>query len=118
MVRVFNQVENTVVETKKMIKTISVEINRLDKILGHCGENNLKATTNAYGIKVFGKLEACESCAISKAKQTNTKKAYTGSINVPGERIYVDIILIKNESFGGAKFWSVIMENCTDSRWS
>jgi hypothetical protein len=57
-----------IVETKKMTKTMSVEISNLHKILWHCGKTHLKAAANAYGIKVFGKLEACESYVISKAK--------------------------------------------------
>jgi hypothetical protein len=69
MVPILNQVGNNVVETKKMIKSMSIEINKLHKILGHHGETHLKATANAYGIKVFGKLEACESCTLNKAKQ-------------------------------------------------
>jgi hypothetical protein len=72
----------------------------IHKILVHCGETHLKATANSYGIKVFGKLEACESCAISKAKQKNTNNVLTGSSNVPGERHYVDISSINDDSIG------------------
>jgi hypothetical protein len=61
-------VENTVVESKRMIKTMSVEINTLHKILVYIGETHLKATANVYGIEVFGKLEACESCSEIKTK--------------------------------------------------
>jgi hypothetical protein len=53
---------------------MSFEINKLQKILGRSGENHLKASASAYGIKVFGKLEACESYATSKAQQTKTNK--------------------------------------------
>jgi hypothetical protein len=56
MVPVLNQVPNDIFETKKMIKTISVEIKKLHKILEHCEETHLKVAENAYGIKVFGKL--------------------------------------------------------------
>jgi hypothetical protein len=37
VVPVLNQVSNTIVETKKMIKVMSFEINKLHNILGHCG---------------------------------------------------------------------------------
>jgi hypothetical protein len=40
MVPVLNQVTNTVIETRKMIKPIYVEINKLHKNLGHCGETH------------------------------------------------------------------------------
>jgi hypothetical protein len=36
MTPVLNQVANIVVESNKMIKTISVEVNKLHKIMGHC----------------------------------------------------------------------------------
>jgi hypothetical protein len=38
MAPVLNQVANTVVETKKTMKVMSVDIKKLHKILGHCGE--------------------------------------------------------------------------------
>jgi hypothetical protein len=118
MVPVFNQVANTVFETEKMIKAMSVEINKLHKILDHCGENHLKATANDYGSKVFGKLETYEPCDISKVKKKKTNKVWTGSSNVPGERLYLDISSIKDESFGGAKFWNLIVNDYADYFWS
>jgi hypothetical protein len=84
MVSVLNQVTNTVFETKKMIKSMSVHINKLHKIVGHCGKTRLTATANVYGIKVFRKLEAYESCDISKAKQKKNNKVCTGLNKVPG----------------------------------
>jgi hypothetical protein len=114
MVPVLNQVDNTFFETKSVIKTMSVEMNNIQKILGHCVETYLKAIANAYGVKVFGKLAACESCAISNANQKKTNKVWNGTSNVPGERSYVDISSIKDESVGGAKFWDFIVDDCTD----
>jgi regulator of replication initiation timing len=74
MVPVLNQVTNTVFDMKNMIHNMSSEIKKIHKIPSQVGENHLKATENAYGIKVFGKLEAFESYAISKAKKKKTKK--------------------------------------------
>jgi hypothetical protein len=78
MIPVLNKSANNVVETKSMIKTMSVEIIKLHKILGHFRNTRLKTTDNASRIKVFGKLEACNSCAISKANQNKIKKVWTG----------------------------------------
>jgi hypothetical protein len=77
------------------------------------GETHLKETANVYEIKVFGKLEACELYAMSKAKQKNVRKIWTGSCNVPGERLYFNITLITDESFGDTKFWALIVDDCT-----
>jgi hypothetical protein len=64
MISFLNKVPfDTVFETKSMIKIMSVEINKIHKILRHGGEIHLKTTVNAYRIKAFGKLEACEACA-------------------------------------------------------
>jgi hypothetical protein len=59
----------------------------------------LKATANDYGIKVFEKVEACESCAISKANQNKTNKVWAGLSNAPGERLNVNFSSIKDESW-------------------
>jgi hypothetical protein len=114
MVTVLNQVANAVVETKKMIKTMSVEINKIHKILGHFGESHFKGTANAYRIKVYGKLEAYESCAISMEKKKKTNQIWIGSSKVPGERLCFNISLIKYEICGEAKFWALILDDYTD----
>jgi hypothetical protein len=41
MVPVLNQVNNTAVGSNSMIKTMSVEINKLQKIPGHCGDTHV-----------------------------------------------------------------------------
>jgi hypothetical protein len=53
-----------------------------------------------------------------KSEKKNISKVSTGSSNVPGERICVDISSIKDESFGGAKFWALNLNVCTDYCWS
>jgi hypothetical protein len=76
MLSVLNQVTNTAVGSKIMIinQTISFDISKLYKILVHNGEAHLNATVNAYRIKVFGNLEACESCDLNKEKQKNINR--------------------------------------------
>jgi hypothetical protein len=41
-------------------------------------------------------------------------KNWLGSSNLPGERLYVDISLIKERSIGGAKVWALIVNDYTD----
>jgi sRNA-binding regulator protein Hfq len=64
---------------------MSVETNKLHKILSHCGENHLEATANIHGVKVIGKIEEFESFTISKEKKKKTRKIWTGPRNVLGE---------------------------------
>jgi hypothetical protein len=37
---------------------------------------------------------------------------------IPGEQLYIDISSIKNESFGGSKFWAFIVDDYIDYCWS
>jgi hypothetical protein len=59
MLLVLNQVGDTTVGSKSYIKTMAIEINKLHKILDHCGETHLKTIANGFAIKVFGKPESC-----------------------------------------------------------
>jgi hypothetical protein len=56
-----------------------------------------------YAFKSSGNFDTCEQCAIAKARQKNVNKSWLGSSNLPGERLYVDISLIKERSINGSK---------------
>jgi hypothetical protein len=92
------------------------DINYLHKAFGHCGLETLKNTARMYGFKFTGQFEVCEDCAIVKARQKNINKAWSGSSNILGERLYVDVSSIQERSFGGSKFycWSFVLENKSD----
>jgi hypothetical protein len=83
-----------------MIKTMSVKINKLFKIQGHCKETHMKATTSAYGVNEFGKTEAYESYNIIKSKQKKKNRFN----NISGERLYIFIRVC------GVKSGSVILK--------
>jgi hypothetical protein len=51
-----------------------VEINKFHKMLGHCGSDKLKKTTNIHGFRSIGEYKTCEECAISKARKKNVAK--------------------------------------------
>jgi hypothetical protein len=97
---------------------IIYDINRSHKLFGHFGQERLKNTGEMYGFKSSGNFETCEQCAIAKAQQKNVSKDWLGSSNVPCERLYIDISSIEERSFGGAKFWALIVNACTDYCWS
>jgi Reverse transcriptase (RNA-dependent DNA polymerase)/gag-polypeptide of LTR copia-type/Zinc knuckle len=96
----------------------SFDINHLHRVFGHCGLETLKNTVKLYGLKYSGDFETCEECAVAKARQKNVNKNWSSSSNIPGERLYIDISSIKESSFGGAKFWALIVDDCTDYCWS
>jgi hypothetical protein len=91
-----------------------IEINDFHTMLGHCGSDRLERTARIHGFKLFGELETCEQCTISKARQKNINKEWKGSSQIPGKRLYIDINLIKNASYGGSKFWVLVVDDYTD----
>jgi hypothetical protein len=95
-------------------------INHLHKLFGHCGQEILNKTIKMYGFKSSGCFYTCEQCAITKARQKDVNKQWLGSSNLPGERLYIDISSIKERSFGGAKFWAliVIVDDYSNYCWS
>jgi hypothetical protein len=94
------------------------DINHLHKLFGHCVQEILNKTIKIYGFKSSGSFDTCGQCAITKARQKNVNKQWLGSSNLPGERLYIDISLIKERSFGGAKFWALIVDDYSDYCWS
>ena len=80
--------------------------------------DRLQKTAKIHGLKLKGDFEVCEDCAIAKARQKNVNKVWKGGSQIPGERLYLDISSIKEKSFGGAKFWVLIVDDYTDFCWS
>jgi hypothetical protein len=77
----------------------------------------LKNTARMYGFKFTGQFEICEDCAIAKSRQMNVNKVCSGSSKILGERLYVDICSIQERSFGGFKFWALVVDDYTDYCW-
>jgi hypothetical protein len=79
--------------------------------LGHCGEASARLTGKALDYEVIGTFDTYEACSIGKAKEKNVNKQWKGGSSVPGERLYVDISSIQGVSFGGAKFWALVVDD-------
>ena len=97
-----------------------ININRFHELLGHPSLAKTKLVAKYYGVKLTGKFADCEACAKAKARQKNIPKeipAENKSKN-PGERLFMDISSIKAHSFGGAKYWLLIMDEATGYCWS
>jgi hypothetical protein len=94
------------------------DINHLHKFFGHCGQEILNKTIKMYGFKSSGNFVTCEQCTIVTARQKSVNKNWLGASNSLGERLYVETSSIKERSFGGAKFWALIVDDYTDYCWS
>jgi hypothetical protein len=88
--------------------------NKFHEMIEYCGVDRLKKTANIHGLKLKGEFKVCEDCAAAKARQRNVSKECKGGSQVPGERIYLDISSIKDESYGGSCFWALVVDDYTD----
>jgi len=95
------------------------DVNILHEMFGHIGDDATKFTAEYYKLKCKGELDPCESCARAKARQKNlghpddTKKSM-----IPGERLGFDVSSVKYKSFGGSKYWLLVVDHATDHLWS
>jgi hypothetical protein len=96
-----------------------IDIMKFHDMLGHVSESTTKKTAEYYGVKLIGSFEVCSDCAKAKARQKNIPKGNdTVHATSNGERLFIDISSIKTTSFGGAKFWLLVVDDKTDYSWS
>ena len=69
-------------------------------------------------MKVTGKLEVCEDCALGKAKQKKIPKIAESKSKKAGDTIMFDVSSFKHKSYRGAKPWLAIVDDHTDMCWS
>ncbi len=93
---------------------MTVDINVLHKAIGHPSEDTTRKTAAHYNLKLKNKLEPCLDCAEEKSQQKDINKTSEVSSDVPGEHLMIDISSIKKKSYGGKKFWLLVLDNCTD----
>ena len=91
-----------------------IDINDLHGMLGHAPEAVVRKTAKHYGWKLLGTFKKCEYCSLAKAKRKNMSKDSGPKSTIPGERVCFEIIYVQQKSYGGSKFWLLIMDHCTD----
>ena len=104
--------------TKSSITSKGIKINTFHEMLGHCGLDRLQKTASIHDLKLTGNFKVCEDCAVAKARQKNLNKDWKGGSQSPGERLYLDISSVRDASYGGSKFWVLIVDDYTDYCWS
>ena len=68
-----------------MEKGKNVSINHAHQMLGHDSEDKMRQMAKLLGWHLTGKLQRCENCAISKAKQKNLPKQTKNQAKERGE---------------------------------
>lgn len=87
-------------------------------LLGHAGEAVTKLTAKFMGWTISKKKETCESCPIAKAKQKNMAKQITNVVTEAGTMMSSDMSSVAGSSFGGSKYWILIVDYATKMKWS
>ena len=98
----------------------AVDVNKFHELLGHVSEEKARAVARYYGVKLVGKFNPCSACAEAKARQKNIPKkvAEDRKCNIAGERLLMDTSSIKARSFGGAKYWLLVLDEATGYAFS
>jgi hypothetical protein len=96
----------------------TIYINDFHKIFNHASEETLKYTAQAHGIKLKGNLKPCFACKMANTKKPKVAKQTLVIADKIGERIYMDISSIKSTSYGGRKFWLLLVDDKSDRSWS
>ena len=91
-----------------------LSMNEIHEMMGHPSEQITKATARQLNIKSSGKMMRCAHCDIGKMKQKNISKQQLERADEPGDRLFMDISSIKYASAGGAKYWALFVDDCTD----
>lgn len=93
----------------------AIDVNVFHSLLGHVSEYKARAVAKYYGIKLVGKFHTCSACAEAKARQSNVPKvvAEESKCKTAGEKLHMDISSIKSRSFGGAKYWLLVIDEVT-----
>jgi hypothetical protein len=95
------------------------DINVMHAVLGHANEDTIKQTAHYYNVKLTGTFIKCHHFALAKAKQKSVSKQSDNDRKAKriGERLYFDISSVKTTTFGGNKFWLLIVHEFSNMCW-
>ena len=99
-----------VYETTKATK---IDINEAHDKFGHPCEEILHQTANIFGLELVGKLNSCEGCARSKAKQKKVSHTTETNETFIGERFYLDQSGPYDKSWNGKTYLQCCIDGYT-----
>ena len=95
-----------------------IDVNYLHRQLGHAGEALIRSTAKVFNWSLKNTFHKCEDCATAKARQKNIGHSASNKSKTIGERLCIDISSVKERSFGGSKFWNLVVDEASDMKWS
>jgi hypothetical protein len=83
----------------------------MHNLMGQAHFDAIKCSAKYYGIKISGEPKTCVSCALAKIHQNYINKVTLSKSMKPGDHLYVDISGSSWRSYGGAKYWVLIVND-------
>ena len=90
----------------------------LHQVTGHAGQQQMMDTAKYYGVQVMGVVMKCLNCSSEKIRQKNIPKKNENTAMQPGERMYLNISSIKDESVDRRKHWTMLVDEATKYKHS
>lgn len=102
------------------LKDGPINVMRFHELLGHPSEAKTRAVASYYGVKLTGEFKVCSHCAEAKARAAAIPKTVEDEkrSKTPGERLAFDVSSIRARSYGGSKYWLLVMDDATGFIWS
>ena len=94
-------------------KSKVIDIMKYHEMLGHASEAMARSTASKMNIRLKGEYTYCNGCSQGKMRQKNIPKIKVKQANTPGDRLFLDTSSIKYQSLDGARFWVLIMDDCS-----
>ena len=90
----------------------------LHQVTGHAGQQLMMDTAKYYGVNVTGVVTKCLKCSIKKIRLENIPKKNESTTKNPGERMYLDISSMRDESLGGRRHCTMLVDEATRCKHS
>jgi hypothetical protein len=87
------------------------DVNALHHLFGHANLDSIRRTATYYGIKWVGEMNPCADCALARIKQKSVPKTTSSHGNSPGYCLFVDISSSLDPSYGGSRYWVLIVDD-------
>ena len=92
----------------------------MHKVLGHACDKHMRDTMKMIqdSDKDVNCDFKCTDCDLSKSMQRAVNKMTVYKNIIPGEKISIDISYVMCQSFGGSKYWDLVVDQATGFKWS
>jgi hypothetical protein len=91
------------IDQNKIVSKKSIDVNKFHE-----------KTAQVHALKFKGDFAVFKDCDVANARLKKVSKDWKGGSQVPGERVYLDISSIEDESYGASCFWALLVDDYTD----